>query len=131
MSKTIYFDVDETLIMWEGDDITSAYNDTKNLPNSYAPYIRHDDIIFIDKIPYRKHIYHIDRLIHHKQTGDKIVVWSAGGEKWATRVITELGLIEYVDVILSKPDYYYDDVELKDFKSGRMYFDHETLRFRR
>ncbi len=130
MSKTIYFDVDETLIMWEGDDVTQAYFDNEKITGTMAPPWG-SDIIYIDKISYKKHVYHINRLIHHSITGDKVIVWSAGGEKWAKRVVRALKIEKYVNVILSKPDFYYDDVELKDFKSGRMYFDNETLRIKR
>jgi hydroxymethylpyrimidine pyrophosphatase-like HAD family hydrolase len=58
----------------------------------------------------------VERQIHLAKTrGHKVVVWSAGGYDWANRVIKALGLDEYVDVILSKPKWFADDLPAEKF----------------
>ena len=52
----------------------------------------------------------IEALKRHKRCGQKTVVWSRGGHKWACAVIKALQLEEYVDVVMCKPMWYYDDI---------------------
>lgn len=42
--------------------------------------------------------------------GQIVIVWSAGGYKWAESVVKSLGLSLFVDVAMSKPTWYYDDI---------------------
>jgi len=119
--NAIYFDVDETLIFWEDSEAIDRMLSRGCLVD--------DRFVTLDTICFRKHNYHIDRLIQHHNTGDLVVVWSAGGKGWADRVVDALEIREFVDVVLPKPNFYYDDIELKDFNSRRMFFDHETLKF--
>lgn len=79
--KVLYCDVDDTLVMWSP---TGA---------SYEP-----------------HIAHIDMIKKFKLRGQKVVVWSAGGYEWAERIVKELGLEIYVDLILCKPAWWADDL---------------------
>ena len=128
--KAIYFDVDETLIFWEEQDSIRCSNSPQYTgDNWYLGTGR--GFIKIDAITYKVHVYHLDRIEQHHNNGDLVVVWSAGGKGWADRVVDALGVRKYVDIVLPKPDYYYDDIELKDFSSKRMFFDHETLKFKR
>lgn len=92
-----YFDVDDTLIMWE-----------------YPPN-REDEVIevHIENTPFYgrgvPHKKHIDMIKRHKAWGNGVVVWSKSGWEWAKAVIEKLELTEYVDAVMSKPNYYYDD----------------------
>ena len=52
----------------------------------------------------------IDSLIRHAERGHYVVVWSAGGHEWAARVVKELGLADYVDLVMTKPRWYLDDM---------------------
>lgn len=105
-TPTIYFDCDDTLVMWERSESPAA------IPfNCYGR-----EFLLVP------HTKHIDKLKEHKREGFKIVVWTAGGEEWGHEVIGKLGLTEFVDVILSKPEYYYDDLP-----SERFLHDHKRV----
>ena len=93
--KTVFFDVDDTLCEWypcsEGEKDATYFN-----VNGHEFY--------------KKAIMpNINGLKAHHRAGHLVVVWSAGGSNHAANVIRALGIEDYVDVILTKPDYYYDD----------------------
>lgn len=83
--KVLYCDVDDTLIMWAP---TGA---------SYTP-----------------HQAHIDMIKKFKTRGQKVVVWSAGGYEWAEKIVKELGLETYVDMVLCKPAWWADDLTAEE-----------------
>lgn len=108
--QTAFFDVDETLVLWSSD----------------IPY---EERIFIDDgggitayvTPHRKHI---EQLKNHKARGHAVIVWSAGGSEWANAVVNSLGLSQYVDVVMRKPTWYYDDLKSNEFmpEINRIYY---------
>ena len=110
-----YFDVDDTLVMWEPIDPESESTEEaivfKDPNNNSNVYLR----------PHRKHIRLLKR---HALSGHKIVVWSAGGSDWAESVVKTLGLENYVTLVVSKPTWYYDDLPANEFLPGhsRKYF---------
>jgi phosphoserine phosphatase len=59
----------------------------------------------------------------HKFRGHTVIVWSAGGVEWAKTVVTALGLENYVDLVVAKPKWYYDDLQSHEFlpASSRVY----------
>lgn len=57
----------------------------------------------------RKIQANINGLKAHFLAGHMVVVWSAGGASWAETAIRALRLTKHINVILTKPDYYYDD----------------------
>lgn len=95
---TIYFDVDDTLVIWQ-----------VNPPEDFM-----DRIVMIadatGPVAVQPHTKHIKLLKEHKKNGDIIVVWSQGGSDWAEAVVKGLKLEEYVDLIIAKPALYYDDL---------------------
>jgi FMN phosphatase YigB (HAD superfamily) len=91
---TIYFDVDNTLVMWGLEDHPNVLSFTFN------------DSVF-KLVP---HTEHIQFLKDKKADGFKIVVWSAGSETWAKEVINVLGLSSFVDHAISKPMFHVDDL---------------------
>jgi len=107
--NTAYFDCDDTLIIWATNmteeqekrsvKVTDAMGDTFHIPNTPM----------------------IDKLKDHHFKGDAVVVWSQGGSDWAEAVVKALGLAEYVDVILTKPTHYYDDLEVDMWMPKRIY----------
>lgn len=96
---SIFFDIDDTIIMW---------SDTFRLPFDGAVKIvcPHDGQVSY----HRPHKRHIEFLKKQKAKGMTVVVWSAGGVGWAAEVVRTLGLEEYVDIVVSKPDKYVDDL---------------------
>lgn len=106
---TIFYDVDDTLVMWNKPVTEESINCILNgITYSVLPNWKH-----------------IDLLKKHWKEGYKIVVWSGSGEDWVTEVLLKLDLNEFVDVRLSKPSYYVDDLECQQFmyKQKRIYHD--------
>lgn len=97
------YDVDETLIIHTKND--ARLNNT--------PYI--EDKRINEKFYYKPYTEHIQLLKQMKARGQFIIVWSAGGYEWARMVIEELGLQDYVDLIMTKPSAYVDDKDANDF----------------
>lgn len=58
--------------------------------------------------------------------GDYVVVWSRGGHRWAADVIKALDLVECVDLVLSKPLAYFDDVEIAKWLPYRVFISPEV-----
>jgi len=104
--RVAYFDVDDTLVEWEesgeGDD---------RIAIQMGNYWSHKKVIRI----------HVEELIRQKKSGTHIVVWSAGGSKWAEACVKALKIEEYVDVILTKPDRIYDDKDPLEWMPNRRY----------
>ena len=110
--STIYFDVDDTLILYNRYD----------LPDENRLLLEVGANLMISVHPHEKHIA---ALIEHKKKGYNIVVWSQSGSEWAESVIKKLNLTKYVDVVLSKPYMYYDDLLSYQFmgEANRIYLD--------
>ena len=54
-----------------------------------------------------------------------MICWSAGGFDWCAAVIKALNLENYVDLVISKPCYYYDDLKPEEFMGKRYYYKDE------
>lgn len=95
----VYFDVDNTLVM-HGDEAN------EKVVKFVDPYTG-----FIHKlVPNKSHIGMLKRC---KGRGRGIVVWSHAGVGWAKSVVDTLGLQDYVDLIITKPEVYCDDVDIE------------------
>lgn len=90
-NKPTAFDVDETLVI--------------TVPKGQVD----EKCISINGCWWRPHERHIHQLKSHKARAHTIIVWSAGGEHWAEIVIKALGLESYVDYVMDKPLWCYDD----------------------
>ena len=74
----IYFDVDDTLIMWDQSGTKWPDKDEVVIrPDSRYPVLA------------RPHHEHIKLLKKHKQHGEVVIVWSAGGAR--DRILFRLG----------------------------------------
>jgi len=105
--KTVYFDVDDTLLEWK----TCSKHDEN------AVQVRSNGHIF-----WKKAIYsNISGLIDHSHAGHVVVIWSQGGVEWATCVIEALNIEKYVDVVLTKPDWIYDDKDAEHWMPERQF----------
>lgn len=111
-NRTVFFDVDDTLIEWKECD-----------PNDeLAVSIKKNGYTFFK----REIRAHTTELKLQRKTGNTVVVWSAGGADWAASAIEALGLKEYVDVCLTKPDFYYDDKDVKDWFPKKRFYHEEV-----
>lgn len=98
------YDVDETLFM----------HDTMSDIGITNPY----SMSFISGYRNEKHV---ELLKQHKARGMFIIVWSKAGSKWVETVIKHLLLEEYVDLILTKPDKYIDDLDASQILGEHIY----------
>lgn len=105
---TAYFDVDETLVLW-------GYRSE----DSDAIKIESPDGLISEYV--MPHAPHILKLKHHKARGQLVVVWSAGGHEWAEAVVKRLGLEAYVDLVIAKPQWAWDDLTPNEFIRDRCY----------
>lgn len=110
-SKNIYFDVDDTLVEWIQPTDERA---EQSIPGLY-PCRGHSSYLLL---PIPAHIEELKRL---KAEHNTIVVWSQGGSDWVVEVLTKLELTEYVDVCLTKPEVYYDDLHVSEWMGQRKY----------
>lgn len=99
----VAFDVDDTLVMHGKDGIEiDMYGRT---------------------IKVRIHQEHINLLKNYRQRGFFIIVWSGNGFKWAETVVNALGLINDVNLIMTKPSRYIDDKDSSEWLGGRIFLE--------
>jgi hypothetical protein len=103
-----YYDCDDTLVMWDNIYKTEANTVLFNCHGFKE-----------NLVPHQEHISHLKKA----KTFDKatIIVWSAGGWEWAKEVVEKLGIEEYVDAVMTKPNFYIDDLACKEFMGTRIY----------
>jgi len=56
-----------------------------------------------------------------KHRGGHIIVWSRGGQEWASNVVEALHLTRVVDTVMEKPLVYYDDLDVSEWMKDRVY----------
>lgn len=104
---TVYFDVDNTLIFAESDISSKT---ALLLPS-----------VCINSTRFFLHDIHIEKPKEFKARGHVVVVWSAGGADWAEMVVSAAGLRDYVDVVIAKPAWYFDDLVVTDWIGKHCY----------
>ena len=98
---TVYFDVDDTLVMWEPSD--RQIRELALEPKTFSLGVV-SGVYYLNR-------HNINLLKNYAVRGHEVVVWSNGGADWAECVIKTLGLEDYVAVVSGKPQIYVDDVE--------------------
>lgn len=96
--RAVFFDVDQTLISWD-----PLYGDQSLLLHCDG-FQRYVSPIHI----------HVELMKEFKAVGWQVVVWSAGGADHAERVIKLIKMEDYVDLIVSKPEVYVDDLKIEN-----------------
>lgn len=66
-------------------------------------------------------------LMESKSRGSYVMVWSRSGHRWATDVITALGIMDHVDIIMSKPKVYFDDTPVSDWLKDRVFIEPNVI----
>lgn len=107
----VMVDVDETLIL-DRDPITDKESLNEFVVNN--PY----DLENKKRIP---HFRHIELIKQMKGRGRYIGVWSGGGVLWAKEVVKALGLESYVDIVMTKPLGYVDDLQADRWLNNHIY----------
>lgn len=124
--NTVFFDVDDTLVAWNATpEQLQEHGVEFECPGSMHDIDNDGNPVYCPPwkallLPHRKHI---EQLKKHKMRGHTIVVWSAGGFDWAAAVVKTLGLESYVDLVISKPVWFYDDLTPDEFMGKRYYMD--------
>lgn len=106
-TKIVYYDVDNTLVF-----------SLREYPHQIS-----NEIIKINGRKFWVHLPHVETVRDFKARGHTVVVWSAGGAEWAENVVTALKLNDVVDLVISKPDWIWDDKEPNEFMPARFYYD--------
>lgn len=122
--QATFFDVDDTLVMWNATpEELEARGVDFECPGALVTIDEDGTESFAPAWKQRllPHRYHIEQLIKHKQRGHTIIVWSAGGYDWAAAVVKALKLENYVDLVISKPTWFYDDLMPDEFMGKRYY----------
>ena len=108
--RTVFFDVDDTLVMWGHENHPDAVTFKDEFdPNPRSVY---------SLVP---HTRHIEVLKRDHNDGYKVIVWSQAGWQWASTVVEKLELEQYVDIVMTKPDVYYDDIPAGEFMQRRYF----------
>lgn len=109
--RSVFFDVDDTLIIWDWQSVTDDMNELITIVD---PESGHTEMV----LPHQRHI---QLLKQFKARGHTVVVWSAGGWAWAESVVKQLGLEDLVDVTMAKPDWYVDDLPASAYMGRNIY----------
>lgn len=100
--RALYSDIDGTLISWQQD-----------------PYFIEKlafDVEFMDYIVrVSPNDSNINKLKEFYNKGYEVIAWSASGKEWVELIIKKLGLTDYVDYCLAKPDFILDDLDVNNF----------------
>lgn len=108
--KVVYFDCDDTLVMWEG-------NHTQPSEGRIALVDPLDGETYY-LYPHKDHV----RLVKHFYFRDYyVVVHSASGGRWAKAVVEALGLDKYVHDTMAKPLKYVDDLNCTEWMGNRVF----------
>jgi predicted HAD superfamily phosphohydrolase YqeG len=101
--NVVVFDVDDTLILWD-EKSRDLKAPTEGRTIIICPY---------DNLPYsfKVHNRHVAFLKREKAKGSFVVVWSKSEGAWAEAVCKALGLEDYVNIAMSKPSKYVDDIK--------------------
>lgn len=109
--RCVYFDCDQTLIDWVGDGPRDSRKEYGEMVLQCGEFWFTVSAINV----------HVNLMKEFKAVGWQVVVWSAGGADHAERVIKLLKMEEYVDLIVSKPQVYVDDLALENQHIKRVF----------
>jgi phosphoserine phosphatase len=103
----VAFDIDSTIIWW---DLKAGY-----------PTV---DIEVDGQVhTFSVHQKHVEALKKHSSRGTNVLVWSAAGSAWGKAVVKALALEKYVDLIMPKPSWIYDDLSPNQFLPFNLYIE--------
>lgn len=74
-----------------------------------------ETLVMWDETSYTSNQAIVDELIKAHHRGHFVIVHSAGGVDWAERIVKELGLVSFVDVVMKKASWYWDDKDANEW----------------
>jgi hypothetical protein len=111
--QIVFFDIDSTLIL-------------ENQPSSMHDIKVEDPLDSTHHVWVQPHTAMIRLLKEEYSRGSTVIVWSRGGYQWAANVIKALGLEEMVNMAMSKPMVYFDDMPIEKWLPYRVYLEPGT-----
>lgn len=123
-NQPVFCDVDDTLIMWnlappdhpDSIPITCPYTRNRVVTDKDEPFGEEQESEVQSWTEYVvPNKEQVEQLKRHKVRGHTVIVWSAGGYEWAEVAVKALGLEKYVDVVMEKPHWVYDDLPSHEF----------------
>lgn len=63
----------------------------------------------------------IEKLKNARSRGHGVVIWTQGGYAWGKMVVDALQLQNYVDLIVTKPSWIYDDLPVEKWMGPRFF----------
>lgn len=107
----VMFDVDDTILMWNNVDYRWPGEDKVELQDPYDK-----SIVYL-----KPHNQNINLMKKYKTQGYTVIVWSAGGYLWAEEAVNKLKINNLVDLVMSKPLKYVDDLKASEILGTRVY----------
>jgi hypothetical protein len=108
--QVICCDVDDTLLMWS-NKYTQPHEGAIAITDPYDGSVNY-------LIPHKRHVELIKK---QKGRGLLVIVWSAAGVLWAEAAVKALELESFVDIVLTKPSKYIDDLPVQEWMGDRIY----------
>lgn len=115
--KTVWVDVDDTLILWKPTHEQLVLGKTVKITCPAGTYVVDGEDTECKSWTelFAVHSTHVEQIKRHKIRGHTVIIWSAGGWQWANAVVKALQLEQYVDLVISKPSWIYDDLPAERF----------------
>lgn len=111
---TIFFDVDDTLIIHRGIPEGAEHPDLIEFKDPYHPDKNHT----VKALKHRLHCLMLKRM---PLRGRAVYVWSHSGVEYAEAAIKALGLEECITAIIPKPETICDDKNMEDWGVSNIY----------
>lgn len=111
-TRNVYFDVDDTLVIWDWKEIDPSGTGLIAITNPDNPAVTEYVL---------PHFRHIELLRQFSVRGHTVWVWSQGGAAWADAVCRALGLENVVNYAVDKPNWYVDDLHANAWMKSPIY----------
>lgn len=117
-NKLLCVDVDETLALFNQDpkemipvtvfdfDYINDKGETETFPG-FTQFVKPNQEV-------------IEYMRKFKSEAGQVIVWSQKGDDWAYEVVKTFGIEDLVDLVMSKPSEYYDDLPCTEWMGKRL-----------
>lgn len=105
--RVVMVDTDDTVCLWDLSEYPDKDRVILNCFGSKAELVPHEK--------------NINTLRKFHKLGYTIIMWSATGAKWAACVAKAVGIEDIVTLVISKPRYYFDDIDCKEWMGPRLW----------
>jgi predicted HAD superfamily phosphohydrolase YqeG len=112
-TRSVYFDVDDTLVIWDWKSVS---------PDGVGTILIVDPTSGTSERVF-PHNRHVQLMRQFKARGHTVVVWSQGGHAWAEAVCKQLGIETLVDYVMDKPNWYVDDLHSSAWMKAPIFLD--------